>query len=190
MVILFFLLHACSVDLLDIYVPPRGFASIQQEDIRRDIWSLQLAEQDVDDWLLQRASQLNVEIVLQDEETICFSRGEQEKGLVFWVNASSEYKNVAVAALLSLAKSTEQIDNPFRLIYCVGRPPKLCSGCTEIEIANVSGIDLVEKKGTWTSSSPGSTSFIDLNFELIQENVSKIAQQTTPHLPLNSLPKN
>jgi len=179
---------ACSVDSLDVYVPPRGVESIQQEDIRRDIWSLELSKKPFTVWILERAEQLNLEMVFVKAST-CFSRKMDTKGLVFWTDETEYYRNVAVPALLSLAKSTDGIENPGGLMYCIGQPPDIVMDWTEIEIADVSGIELTENAGRWSSSSMEQYAFVDLQFERIVSNIKEIARKTTPYLPSDFVPK-
>ena len=180
---------ACSVEALNVYVPPRGIASIQQEDLRRDIWSLEIASEAFDIWFHKRVKQLHLEPVSGNEQS-CFRRqGEAETGIVFWTDSKRRYSNVSVSALLSLAKSTDQTHNPQSIVYCSVQPPVFFNDWKIIEIADVSGKDIVLEEGRWTSNSDEKYSFTDLQFEQIARNTKVIAETITPYLPSDFVPK-
>ena len=174
---------ACSLESLSIVLPPRGIESIQQEDLRRDIWSLEIEEKPIDDWWNNRAKQLHLEPALRGRETTCHGRStESDTGIVFWTERESVYRNSAIAALLSLAKSTDATSSPVGLMYCVGRPPKFGLGWSEQKIESIAGPNVVEVEGVWTSNTTPELLFVDLNFEHLEQNIRHIATVRTPYL--------
>ena len=174
---------ACSLESLNIVLPPRGIEAVQQEDLRRDIWALEHRNQPIDDWFRNRAKQLNLDVVVSGASTMCYGRSAQkETGILWWTERDSQYQNSAIAAILSLAKSTDAISSPVGLIYCLGRPPKFGLGWSEQKIENIVGPRVAVSNGVWSSNTAEVVPFVELNFEQLEYNIRHIATALTPHI--------
>lgn len=99
---------ACSVELLKVYVPPRGIEHIQAEDLQRDVWAQLNPESGFghEEWLQYRFSQHEAELTYHAASDFC---AQQEQSTIhLWVNdAHPSHRPYWTAILLSAAKGLE-----------------------------------------------------------------------------------
>lgn len=179
------IIFACSVDVLKIPIPPRGIASVQQEDIRRDVWALESGVA-LDDWWEKRRHQFQVTEEKTKTQTCLVSPGSQT-GISYWIERKSESVAVDMAVLFSLVKAVEYIDSPRRYRFCLGRPKQQIQ--EQWQISNISGKDLVFSDGVIHSNQNDIGAFVQLDFRQIAENCRKILQQNSPELLVESTSK-
>ena len=114
----------CSVETLGIYLPKRGKESIQQEDLRRAIWSLERMCQNSSvedctdnrlDWWSNRALRVGLRV---HQVPNCFVQKQQDPNASMqWMIAQQQ--PVEIGALASMAKSIDHIDTLENWGFCI-----------------------------------------------------------------------
>ena len=134
------LLLACSADFLNIPIPPKGARAIHQEDIKRDIWSIERGNT-AERWWEKRLDQLDGKMVVQNNSSCLIHEGEEKKGLIYWTSLNENDLGIRLATMLSLAKASNQVHLKFSYRYCLGEPVEI-QGWTLIEVDNIAGPSL------------------------------------------------
>lgn len=181
MLVVFFLrlLFACSADFLNIPIPSRGIHSVHQEDLKRDIWAIEQGYS-AQIWWEKRISQLEGEMLAQENASCLYHRGENEKGILYWTMQKND-AGIQVGVLLSLAKASDQISREQSYQYCLGKPD-VREGWIVQEIGNIDGEQLEIRDNIWNARWDKKQSFGQINFERLQQNIQTIIASNSPSL--------
>jgi len=186
LVVLFLrLLFACSADFLNIPIPSTGIHSVHQEDLKRDIWAIEQGYS-AQSWWEKRISQLEGQLVVQDNASCLYHRGEKEKGRLYWVALKNDI-GIQMGVLLSLAKASDRIAREQSYQYCLGKP-NVVEGWIAQEIGNIDGEQLEIRDNIWKASEDKKQSFQQINFERLQQNIQTIIASNSPSLAAASNP--
>jgi hypothetical protein len=104
---------ACSVETLDIYQPPKGLDSIQQEDIKRAMWRLQQGV-DASEWWQARAKQLHLTPIDSQD---CFQHQGRSRTVI---EIFTDTDPLRLAMMASMAKTVDHLDTAVTWQFCIG----------------------------------------------------------------------
>lgn len=104
---------SCSVETLDIYQPPKGLDSIQQEDIKRAMWRLQQGV-DASDWWETRARQLHLMPMARQD---CFQHPGKGNTLI---EVFTDRAPLRLAMMASMAKTLDHLATEATWQFCIG----------------------------------------------------------------------
>lgn len=178
-----FLLLACSTQSLKVPISPKGVASVHQEDIKRDVWAIERGDSPLG-WWQKRSSQFGADLIEDDGASCLLFQGEDETGLLYWIEPyGSENKGIGLrmATLLALAKASDRLELAQAHQYCFGIPEDV-EGWTLQKVEMIFGENLSIEDSVWKASGEQGSSFVELNFENIVENIQKIIASNSPEL--------
>lgn len=178
-----FLFWACVAQSLKVLIPPKGHASVHQEDIKRDVWAIERGDSPLE-WWLRRSSQFGADLVDDDGSSCLSFQGEEERGLLYWIESNgSETKDLGIrlATLLALAKSSDRLKLKRAYQYCFGLPENT-EGWELQKIEMIVGQNIRIEDSVWRTSGGQETSFTALNFEDIVKSIQQIIASNSPDI--------
>lgn len=161
------LLAACSVESLRIHVPSRGVDSVNQEDLKRAVWTMESTPPV--DWFEGRMAQLGTVSSSLPSGAQCYqyaNRLEQAQGVRLYI-ATPEISALSVALLASVVKSLDGIDVSEGWMFCLGEPTVESEGWRD------------QNLGRWLSMDQ--QRFTEIHFEQVEQTLRQVlAEQVLP----------